>query len=164
MLSENFRDKIFSSENVLPKIFHLKYLELKLTRTKIKQTTVTTCNQASKNYSRYCDGMCSSNKSRFICPVCFNPNNVHSQPKTATLTCNIIWKIFTIAPNRKNSCHKKYSTANIPQMQKFSLRTNFRGQAMLTKIKPTKIWTHEELATVITMGYFHLRKFIPSKI
>ena len=37
--------------------------------------------------------------------------------------------------------------------RKFSLETNFRGQATPTKIKPQKICTHEELATVITMGY-----------
>ena len=40
MPSENFCDEIFSSENVMTKIFHTNYLELKLTRTKIKQITV----------------------------------------------------------------------------------------------------------------------------
>ena len=38
--SENFRDEIFSSENVSTKIFHMNYLELKLMRTKIKQIMV----------------------------------------------------------------------------------------------------------------------------
>ena len=42
----------------------------------------------------------------------------------------------------------------------------FCGQATPTKIKPTKICTAEELATVvvITAGYVHPQKFIPTKI
>ena len=37
-------------------------------------------------------------------------------------------------------------------------------QQPCTKIKPANICTHQELATVITVGYAHPRKFIPSKI
>ena len=40
MPPENFRDEIFSSENALTKLFHTDYLELKLTRMKIKRITV----------------------------------------------------------------------------------------------------------------------------
>ena len=40
MPSENFWDEIFSSENVLKKMFHTNYSELKLMRMKIKQITV----------------------------------------------------------------------------------------------------------------------------
>ena len=49
-------------------------------------------------------------------------------------------------------------------MQKFSWSSNFSGQAIPTKIKPTKIATHEELATVIMVGSCHSQKFIPSRI
>ena len=38
---------------------------------------------------------------------------------------------------------------------KFSLGTNFHGQATPMKINPMKICTHKELATVITVGYLH---------
>ena len=38
-----------------------------------------------------------------------------------------------------------------------SLETNFHGQATPTKIKHTKMCTHEELATVITVGYSNSR-------
>ena len=48
-------------------------------------------------------------------------------------------------------------------MQKFSLVTNFRGQASPWKLNPQK-FTHEELSTVITVGYSHPRKLISSKI
>ena len=37
--SKNFRHEILLLENVLTKIFHTNYLELKLTQTKIKQIT-----------------------------------------------------------------------------------------------------------------------------
>ena len=49
-------------------------------------------------------------------------------------------------------------------MQKFSLGTNLCGEATPTKIKPTKYCSHEELATVITVGFSHPQKFIPLKI
>ena len=49
-------------------------------------------------------------------------------------------------------------------MQKCLLRTNFCGQATPTKIKPTKVCIHVELATVIMVGYSHPQKFILSKI
>ena len=39
---------------------------------------------------------------------------------------------------------------------------NFCGQATPTKIKPANIFTHDELATVITMAYSHpLKKLSP---
>ena len=44
-------------------------------------------------------------------------------------------------------------------MQKFSLGTNFHGKATPMKIKPMKICTQEELATVIMVGYSHPQKF-----
>ena len=40
----------------------------------------------------------------------------------------------------------------------------FSWEATPTIIKPTKICTHEELATLIMVGYAHQRKFITSKI
>ena len=48
--------------------------------------------------------------------------------------------------NAKNFVRDKFSWAGTP-----------------TKIKPMKICTHKELATVITMSYSHPQKFIPSK-
>ena len=49
-------------------------------------------------------------------------------------------------------------------MQKFSLGTNFPRQAAPAKIKPTKICTHEELATVInTCIRANCYNYIPEK-
>ena len=48
-------------------------------------------------------------------------------------------------------------------MQKFSLGTNFRGQASPWKLNPQK-FVHEELATVITANYSYPRKFNPRNI
>ena len=42
-------------------------------------------------------------------------------------------------------------SSHIPYMQKFLLRTNFRGQATSTKVKTMKICTHKELATVMAV-------------
>ena len=47
--------------------------------------------------------------------------------------------------------------------RKHRLGTNFHRQAITTKIKPMKICADEELATVITMDYYHPRKLSPRK-